>query len=123
MRITLLFAAAIALALPAAAQAQNCDRACLIDMANDYAAALVAHDPSDVPLARTIVTVEMRYAPPGGKIASGLLKMFRKEPGQQVGDDLRRFKQVLELGEVLFSDASSGTTPRPARPQPRATVH
>ena len=71
----------------------------------------------------TVVTVEMRYAPPGGKIAAGLLKMFRKEPGQQVGDDLRRLKQVLELGEVLVSDASSGTTPRPARPLPNETVH
>ncbi len=68
----------------------------------------------------TVVTVEMRYAPPGGKIAAGLLKLFRKEPGQQVGDDLRRLKQVLELGEVLLSDASSGATPRPAQP---ATVH
>jgi hypothetical protein len=58
MRMKLLFAAAIALALPTAAQAQDCDRACLIDMANDYAAALVAHDPSDVPLAANIVTVE-----------------------------------------------------------------
>jgi hypothetical protein len=58
MRITPLFAAAFALALPATVQAQDCDRACLIDMANDYAAALVAHDPSDVPLASNIVTVE-----------------------------------------------------------------
>jgi uncharacterized membrane protein len=71
----------------------------------------------------TVVTVEMRYAPPGGKIAAGLLKLFRKEPGQQVGDDLRRLKQVLELGEVLLSDASSGATPRPAQPLPPATVH
>src|SRR5688572_6121697 len=71
----------------------------------------------------TVVTVEMRYAPPGGKIAAGLLKFFRKEPGQQVGDDLRRLKQVLELGEVVLSDASSGTTPRPAQPLPRETVH
>jgi len=60
MRIKLLFAAAFALALPATAQAQasDCDRACLIDMANAYAAALVAHDPSRVPLAPNVVTVE-----------------------------------------------------------------
>jgi len=58
MRMKLLIAAAFALVLPATAQAQDCDRACLIDMANDYAAALVAHDPSDVPLASNIVTVE-----------------------------------------------------------------
>lgn len=70
----------------------------------------------------TVVTVEMRYAPPGGKIAAGLLKMFRKEPGQQVGDDLRRFKQVLETGEVLLSDATSGRTPRHAQPLPRESM-
>jgi uncharacterized membrane protein len=69
--------------------------------------------------AGTVVTVEMRYAPPGGQIAAGLLKMFRKEPGQQAGDDLRRFKQVLETGEVLLSDATSGSTPRHAQPLPR----
>ena len=45
----LLSAAALAFALPAAAQ--DCDRACLIKMADDYAAALVAHDPSKAPLA------------------------------------------------------------------------
>ena len=58
MRMKLLFAAAFAIALPAAAQAQDCDRACLIKMADDYAAALVAHDPSRVPLASDAVTVE-----------------------------------------------------------------
>lgn len=58
MRMKLLLAAAFALAAPTASQAQDCNRACLIDLANDYAAALVAHDPSDVPLADTIVTVE-----------------------------------------------------------------
>jgi hypothetical protein len=58
MRIAklLLGAAALASALPAAAQ--DCDRACLIKMADDYAAALVAHDPSMVPLASGVVTVE-----------------------------------------------------------------
>ncbi|HYD23631.1 MAG TPA: hypothetical protein VEB68_02465 [Croceibacterium sp.] len=54
----LIFAAAFALALPAAAQAQDCDRECLIKLADDYAAALVAHDPARVPLASDIVTVE-----------------------------------------------------------------
>jgi uncharacterized membrane protein len=71
----------------------------------------------------TVVTVEMQYAPPGGKIAAALLKLFRKEPGQQIGDDLRRFKQVLELGEVVVSDATSLDHPRHAQPPPRETVH
>jgi len=53
-----ILSAALMLALPVGAQAQDCDRACLIKLADDYAAALVAHDPSKVPLAENIVTVE-----------------------------------------------------------------
>jgi uncharacterized membrane protein len=75
----------------------------------------------------TVVTVEMRYAPPGGRIGAALLKLFRKEPGQQVIDDLRRFKQVMEIGEVVRSDASSrpgvaAAQPSEQRQAPR-TVH
>ena len=33
-------------------------------------------------------------------------KLFGEEPDTQVGSDLRRLKQVLELGEVVHSDAS-----------------
>lgn len=58
IKLTLLFGAALALAVPAAAQTRDCERACLIGMANDYAAALVAHDPSKVPLATNAITVE-----------------------------------------------------------------
>jgi uncharacterized membrane protein len=43
-------------------------------------------------------------------------KLFGDEPGIQVGSDLRRLKQVLELGEVVHSDATVRGTPHPARP-------
>jgi uncharacterized membrane protein len=66
----------------------------------------------------TTVTVEMQYAPPGGRVGAALLKLFRKEPNQQVIDDLRRFKQVMEIGEVVHSDAS--IAPRVAPAQPKA---
>lgn len=68
---------------------------------------------------RTIVTVTMQYAPPGGRIGAALLKLMRKEPGQLLADDLRRFKQLLETGEVLVSDATAGRTPRHAQPLPQ----
>lgn len=41
-----------------AAQAQDCDRQCLIDVADRYVAAVVAHDPSAAPLADDIRIVE-----------------------------------------------------------------
>jgi uncharacterized membrane protein len=54
----------------------------------------------------TEVHVELRYEPPGGKLGAVVAQLFGEEPNQQVKSDLRRFKQVMELGEVVHSDAS-----------------
>jgi uncharacterized membrane protein len=68
----------------------------------------------------TIVSVEIEYAPPGGVVGAAVAKLFGEEPSQQVGDDLRRFKQVVEIGEVMLSDGTvydNGLlTQRPAQP-------
>jgi uncharacterized membrane protein len=64
----------------------------------------------------TAVLVELRYRPPGGRLAAVVAKLFGDEPDIQVGSDLRRLKQVLELGEVVHSDATVLGKPRPARP-------
>ncbi|HEX6944999.1 MAG TPA: SRPBCC family protein [Casimicrobiaceae bacterium] len=52
------------------------------------------------PQQRTIVRVEMRYRPPGGRMAVAIAKLFGDEPTQAVMEDLRRFKRLLETGEV-----------------------
>lgn len=64
----------------------------------------------------TEVIVELKYQPPGGKVAALLAKLFGEEPGQQVKSDLRRLKQVLEVGEIVHSDASIHAGPHPAQP-------
>jgi len=64
----------------------------------------------------TEVHVELRYAPPAGQLGAAIAKLFGREPGQQVMSDLRRLKQVLEVGEVMHSDASVAAGPHPARP-------
>ena len=48
----------------------------------------------------TIVRVQMQYQPPGGKVASLVAKLFGEEPQQQIPQELRRFKAILETGEV-----------------------
>ena len=68
----------------------------------------------------TEVTVELEYDPPGGVVGKTIAKLFREEPGQQVHDDLRAFKQVMEVGEVVLSDASLHKGPHPARPSEHA---
>ncbi|HEU4752783.1 MAG TPA: SRPBCC family protein, partial [Armatimonadota bacterium] len=54
----------------------------------------------------TEIHVEMEYAPPGGAIGETVAFLFGKDPRQQLGEDLRRFKQVLETGEVVVSEGS-----------------
>ena len=64
----------------------------------------------------TEVRVELEYVPPAGAIGARIAKLFREEPGQQLHDDLRAFKQVMEIGEVVRSDASIHDGPHPAQP-------
>lgn len=56
----------------------------------------------------TEVIVELDYVAPGGAIGSAVAKVFGEEPSQQLKDDLRRFKQVLETGEVVRSEGTPG---------------
>ena len=64
----------------------------------------------------TEVRVELAYDPPFGKLGSKVAMLFREEPGQQVMDDLRHFKQVMETGEIVFSDATKQRGMHPAQP-------
>jgi len=71
----------------------------------------------------TIVRVNIEYNPIGGVLGAAVAKLFGEEPEQQLDDDLRRFKQVLEVGEVVVSEATLlGTGYMQQRPaQPPAT--
>ena len=64
----------------------------------------------------TEIRVDLAYQAPGGRFGSIIGKLFGEEPDIQVGTDLRRFKQVIELGEVVVSDATVHGRPHPAQP-------
>ncbi len=48
----------------------------------------------------TVVTATIAYDPPGGAIGKVIAKMFQREPAIQARRDLRRFKQLMETGEI-----------------------
>ncbi|MDR6786963.1 putative membrane protein [Sphingomonas sp. BE138] len=48
----------------------------------------------------TVIVATIDYDPPGGVIGKVIAKMFQREPAIQSRRDLRRFKQLLETGEV-----------------------
>jgi uncharacterized membrane protein len=52
----------------------------------------------------TLVTATIVYDPPGGSVGKALAKLFQREPNIQARRDLRRFKQLMETGEVSTSE-------------------
>jgi uncharacterized membrane protein len=70
----------------------------------------------------TILRVELNYRPPGGAAGALFARLFGSDPEQQMDRDLRQFKQVMEVGEVVHSDASIHTGMHPAQP-PADSAH
>ena len=61
----------------------------------------------------TEIRVELRYEVPGGRAGATFARLLGEDPHQQVEDDLRRAKQVLETGDVVRSSGSpEGTRAR-----------
>jgi uncharacterized membrane protein len=48
----------------------------------------------------TEVKVVIEYIPPAGRLGAALAKIFGEAPDQQIQEDLRRFKQLMETGEI-----------------------
>ncbi|MEA2157113.1 MAG: hypothetical protein QOE11_3253 [Solirubrobacteraceae bacterium] len=73
----------------------------------------------------TEVHVELRYDVPGGAVGALAAKLFGEEPAIQIKDDLRRFKQIVETGEIARSEGTPTgqlgkrmLRQRPAQPLP-----
>jgi len=48
----------------------------------------------------TEVRVVLRYAAPAGELGNLVARMLGEDPSQQIADDLRRLKQVMEAGDL-----------------------
>ncbi len=63
----------------------------------------------------TEVIVEVEYTPPGGKLLAWIAKLTGKEAGQQVMETLRRFKALMEAGEIPTIEGQSVGGPQAPR--------
>ncbi len=61
----------------------------------------------------TVVRVSLEYKSLGGKPAALLAKLFGEESAQQVADDLRHFKQLIETGEITTTIGQSASARSP----------
>jgi uncharacterized membrane protein len=53
----------------------------------------------------TLVRVVLKYDPPGGKLGALVARLFGENPEQQITEDLGRFKQLMETGQVATGEA------------------
>jgi uncharacterized membrane protein len=52
----------------------------------------------------TAVRVELAYHPPAGVLGKWVAKLFGEAPDQQIREDLRTFKRVMEIGEEITTE-------------------
>ncbi|HXQ78306.1 MAG TPA: SRPBCC family protein, partial [Gemmatimonadaceae bacterium] len=64
----------------------------------------------------TEVQLETEFTPKGGPLGAKVARIIATIPKTNLSNDLRRFKQLIELGEVVKSDASAVAGMHPARP-------
>lgn len=64
----------------------------------------------------TEIHAQIEYNPPGGAFGAAIASLFGEEPGRQMKGDLYRFKQMMETGEVVHSDASIHKGMHPGQP-------
>jgi uncharacterized membrane protein len=76
----------------------------------------------------TELAVDFTEQPPAGDFGKAVHKLSGKDPATQLADDLRRFKQLLETGEIVRSDGTPAghllvdhLKQRPAQPLEEAT--
>lgn len=60
----------------------------------------------------TVVKVVLEYQPPGGRLGALVARFFGENPDDQVREDLRRFKSMMEAGEIPNSRSATGSALR-----------
>jgi uncharacterized membrane protein len=70
----------------------------------------------------TEVRANISYEPPGGAFGAKIARIFRDVPGVTIENQLNVFKQILETGEEVRSDASIHRGPHPAQPSSSRVV-
>src|SRR5438045_3059364 len=62
---------------------------------------------TDTPnLQGTELTVIIEVEMPAGRAKKLAARLFDEDPAHQVRDDLRHFKQILETGEIIYSETN-----------------
>lgn len=68
----------------------------------------------------TLVRLDFRWSPPAGVIGAAAAKLLPQDPARRVHEDLRRFRQLIEAGELSCACMRPERTP--IRPSERSEL-
>jgi uncharacterized membrane protein len=60
----------------------------------------------------TVVKVQIKYSPPGGKVGAAIAKIFGDSAEKQIASDLYQLKSLLEAGEIPTVEGQTHGDPR-----------
>jgi uncharacterized membrane protein len=52
----------------------------------------------------TIVRAKVQYLPPAGRAGHWIAQLFGSDPATSIREDLRNFKRIMEIGDILTTD-------------------
>lgn len=64
----------------------------------------------------TVVRVALQYNPPAGKIGAAISSLLGENPAGQIEGALRKFKQLMETGEIAVSGVDEQRLPHSEEP-------
>jgi uncharacterized membrane protein len=76
----------------------------------------------DAPAGRgTEIHTDFSYDPPGGPVGELFARIFGEDPDTQAWEDLRRFKQILETGEIPTTEGQPSGREKTEEPEKTKT--
>lgn len=66
----------------------------------------------------TEVQVELMYNPPAGVVGTAIARLFKVVTSQQIKEDIRRFKRLMETGEIPTTEGQPSGRARQSTPTP-----
>jgi uncharacterized membrane protein len=64
----------------------------------------------------TVVRVRLQYRPPAGRLGHAFISLFGSDPLQMIQEDLQRFKQLMEAGEIATAASQPAVEPASRMP-------
>jgi uncharacterized membrane protein len=58
----------------------------------------------------TLVKVSLQYNPPAGQLGAMVARLFGEDPKKTIGEDLQRFKELMETGNISTPMKKSSST-------------